>query len=71
MGHDPLEAAWVRQDIAAVHTYLGRHDEALQVLSDILTQPGFTTVPMIELDPTYDSLREDLRFQAMLEAHHE
>ncbi|MGI9234318.1 MAG: hypothetical protein ACR2RD_11855, partial [Woeseiaceae bacterium] len=68
---DALEAAWVRADIATMQVYLERHDEALTALDELLYEPGFITVPMVTLDATYDSLRQDPRFQSLLDRHRE
>lgn len=70
LDRDAQESAWVRPMIVAMDAYLGRVDKTLEGLDELLTEPAFFgTVPIVELDPTYRELREDPRFQELLDRH--
>ena len=53
-------------DLAQVYTMVGRPGEAIAVLDDRLSRSGGFTVRLLRLDPAWDPLRSDPRFQALL-----
>ncbi len=57
------------EELAAVYVRLGRQDEAIDQLEYLLTVPSYLTVACLRLDPTWDSLRDNPRFQALLGTH--
>jgi hypothetical protein len=44
----------------------GETDQALTILEHSLNTPNGITVPILKLDPLWDSLRSDSRFQALI-----
>jgi len=63
---DPLGVLDRLGDLAQVYTMVGQSREAIVVLDDCLSRSGFFTVHVLRLDPTWDPLRSDPRFQALL-----
>ena len=54
--------------LAEIYAWVGEHDEAFRLLDHLLTVPGESlTVPMLKLDPVWDPLRGDPRFQKLCE----
>jgi hypothetical protein len=46
---------------------LGETDAALALIARLLREPSGLTVPMLRVDPVWDNLRADPRFQALLD----
>jgi serine/threonine-protein kinase len=66
---DALRAIQRLQDLALVYTMVGRHDEAIAALDDLLARSGWYTVHVLRLDPRWDPLRTHPRYQALLRKH--
>jgi tetratricopeptide (TPR) repeat protein len=66
---DYLQALARLEDLALVYTMLGQPGEAIAVLDDRLSRNGSFTAHMLQLDPAWDPLRSDPRFQALLTKH--
>jgi TolB-like protein/Flp pilus assembly protein TadD len=56
-------------DLAYLYTMLGQPGEAIAVLNEVLSQSGSFTAHMVRLDPGFDPLRSDPRFQALLKKY--
>jgi tetratricopeptide (TPR) repeat protein len=75
LGYDLSPASRVAEklgrlgDLAQVYTMVGQPGEAIAVLDDKLSRTGGFTVHDLRLDPTWDPLRSDPRFQALLKKH--
>jgi len=56
---------------AEIFASLGENDAALRLLDQLLQLPAGreASVPLLRVDPAYDRLRDDLRFQRMLDRH--
>jgi serine/threonine-protein kinase len=52
--------------LAEIYAWVGEHDEAFRLLEHLLTVPNGLTVPLLKLDPIWDPLRSDPRFQALV-----
>ena len=53
--------------LAEIYAWVGEHDEAFRLLDHLLTAPNGLTVPLLKLDPVWDPLRADPRFQKLCE----
>jgi tetratricopeptide (TPR) repeat protein len=63
---DAMRAINRVQDLALVYTMVGQTDDAIATLNDLLARSGWFSVHVLRLDPTWDPLRADTRFQALL-----
>jgi serine/threonine protein kinase/tetratricopeptide (TPR) repeat protein len=63
---DALRAINRVEVLAVVYTMVERPTEAIAQLDDLLARSGWFTVHVLRLDPTWDPLRSDPRFQALL-----
>ena len=50
--------------LAQIYAWTGEFDEAFRLLDHLFVVPNGLTVPMFKLDPGWDPLRKDPRFQA-------
>ena len=55
--------------LAEIYAWTGESDEAFRLLDHLLMVPSNITIPMLKLDPAWDPLRRDPRFQALLEKY--
>ena len=55
--------------LAEIYAWVGERDEAFHLLDHLLTVPNGLTVPTLKLDPTWDPLRNDPRFQALIDKY--
>jgi serine/threonine-protein kinase len=55
--------------LAEIYAWVGEPDEAFRLLDHLLTAPNGLTVPTLKLDPAWDPLRKDPRFQALIEKY--
>jgi Flp pilus assembly protein TadD len=63
---DALRAILRVEDLAVVYTMVGSNSDATAALDDLLARSGWFTVHLLRLDSTWDPLRGDPRFQALL-----
>ena len=57
-------------DITIARAQLGQADEAISILRDLLRKPGddCITIALLRADPVWNPIRNDSRFQALVEA---
>jgi hypothetical protein len=49
--------------------HFGELDAAIDLLEGLLPAPSWLSVPVLEIDPIWDPLRDHPRFQALLEKY--
>jgi TolB-like protein/Flp pilus assembly protein TadD len=54
---------------AEIHALLGDADGAIMLLEGLLQRPSAVNVPVLKLDPLWDPIRKDPRFQALLDKY--
>ena len=54
------------EDLAAIYTVVGEHEKAIGRLEYLLSIPGELTAKFLRIDPRWDALRDNARFQALL-----
>jgi TolB-like protein/Flp pilus assembly protein TadD len=55
--------------LAQIYAWTGELDEAFRLLDHLLTVPNGVVVPILKLDPAWDPLRKDPRFQALIDKY--
>jgi tetratricopeptide (TPR) repeat protein len=67
---DAIDGATVKTWLAEIYVRVGEHEAAVDELEILLSTPGpLLTVPLLRLDPLWDPLRGNPRFQRLLEKH--
>jgi TolB-like protein/Tfp pilus assembly protein PilF len=66
---DALEGPKMTVALAQIYAWTGESDQALQLLEHSLSIPNGVTIPFLRLDPMWDPLRSDPRFQALIDRH--
>jgi serine/threonine-protein kinase len=66
---DALDGPRVTLALAQIYAWTGETDEALQLLDRSLKTPNGITVFFLKLDPVWEPLRGDPRFQALIDRH--
>jgi TolB-like protein/Flp pilus assembly protein TadD len=66
---DAVDGPKATAALAEIYSWVGEHDEAFRLLDHLLTVPNGLTVPMVKLDPVWDPLRKDPRFQALIDKY--
>ena len=65
---DAIDGVGLLQYLAGTYMLVGRRADAIATLERVLAVPSGLTVPLLRLDPTYDSLRGEPAFQRVLAA---
>ncbi|MGH7567115.1 MAG: tetratricopeptide repeat protein, partial [Gemmatimonadota bacterium] len=66
LSKDAIEAESVLDNLATIYVLVGDRDAALAVLDTLVSNPSSMGAGRLRLDPTYDSLRGDPRFDALI-----
>jgi serine/threonine-protein kinase len=66
---DAFEGPDVLIDFSWINALAGDHAVAIQELDRLLSIPSRISVTLLKIDPRWDPLRNDPRFEAMLEKH--
>jgi TolB-like protein/Tfp pilus assembly protein PilF len=59
----------ITSGVAEVHVILGNNTRAIEILDGLLNRPSSITVQMLRVNPIWDPLRNDPRFQALIEKY--
>ena len=66
---DALDGPKMTVALAQIYAWTGETDQALQLIDRSLITPNGVTVPFLALDPMWDPLRDDPRFQALIDRY--
>jgi TolB-like protein/Flp pilus assembly protein TadD len=66
---DAVDGPKATAALAQIYAWVGEHDEAFRLLDHLLAVPNGLTVPLLKLDPVWDPLRKDPRFQALIDKY--
>ena len=66
---DAFDGPQVAAALAQIYAWTGESDEAFRLLDHLLAIPNGLTVPIFKLDPAWDPLRKDPRYQALIDKY--
>jgi TolB-like protein/Flp pilus assembly protein TadD len=66
---DAFDGPEVTAELAQIYAWTGEHDQAFGLLDHLLVVPNGITIPGLKLDPIWDPLRKDPRFQALIDKY--
>jgi TolB-like protein/Flp pilus assembly protein TadD len=64
---DAFSGPELTASLAQIYAWVGEKDKALQLVDHLLQTPNGVTVSMLKLDPMWDPLRNDPRFQTLID----
>jgi TolB-like protein/Tfp pilus assembly protein PilF len=59
----------IMEGVAQVHAVVGDKGRAIEILDGLLSRPSAVTVQVLKVNPVWDPLREDPRFQALIDKY--
>jgi serine/threonine-protein kinase len=59
----------ITSGVAQVHAILGDNGRAIEILDGLLSRPSGITVQDLKVNPVWDSLRNDPRFQVLIDKY--
>lgn len=66
---DAFDGPQITAVLAQIYAWTVESDEAFRLLDHLLVVPNGITVPYLKLDPVWDPLRKDPRFQALIDKY--
>jgi len=66
---DAFDGPGMTIQLAQIYAWTGEFDQALQLIEHSLTTPAGITAALLKLDPVWDPLRKDPRFQALIDKY--
>jgi tetratricopeptide (TPR) repeat protein len=66
---DAFDGPRATATLAQIYAWTGESDEAFRLLDHLLGIPNGLTIPLLKLDPVWDPLRNDPRFQALIDKY--
>jgi serine/threonine-protein kinase len=66
---DAFAGPRITASLAQIYALTGEADEAFRLLDHLLQTPNGITVSLLKLDPAWDPLRKDPRFQALIDKY--
>jgi TolB-like protein/Tfp pilus assembly protein PilF len=64
---DAFEGPAITEGVAQVCAILGANGRAIEILDGLLNRPSYVTVHGLKVNPIWDSLRNEPRFQALID----
>jgi serine/threonine protein kinase/tetratricopeptide (TPR) repeat protein len=68
LAKDAFAAPYLQHQLARIHIVLGQQEEALDQLEPLLKIPYYLSPAWLKIDPTFDPLRGNPRFQRLVNA---
>jgi serine/threonine-protein kinase len=69
MSKDAFGGPDIMEGVAQVHAILGDNDRAIEILEGLLSRPTAITTQILKINPIWDPLRGDPRFQALIDKY--
>jgi tetratricopeptide (TPR) repeat protein len=66
---DAFDGPKITASLAEIYALTGETDEALRLIDHLLETPNGLTISLLKLDPIWDPLRNDPRFQALIDKY--
>jgi len=66
---DAFDGPGATAALAQIYAWTGESDEAFRLLDHLLSVPNGVAITMLKLDPVWDPLRKDRRFQALIDEY--
>jgi eukaryotic-like serine/threonine-protein kinase len=66
LARDALRGTYRVEDLARIHTMVGNHEASIQQLDLLLSHPSLMSVTLLRLDPRWDPLRKNPKFETLL-----
>jgi hypothetical protein len=66
---DAMDGPKITAALAQINAWTGEFDEAFRLLDHLLAIPSGLDLPMYKLDPAWDPLRKDPRYQALIDKY--
>jgi TolB-like protein len=66
---DAFDGPQCTSALAQIYAWTGESDDAFRLVDHLLTIPNGLTISMLKLDPGWDPLRKDPRFQALIDKY--
>jgi len=66
ISRDAYDGALVLQNLAQTYVWTGEKQLACDLIEKLLTQPGYISYGFLRVDPAWDPLRGDSKFESLL-----
>jgi serine/threonine-protein kinase len=66
---DAFDGPQATAALAEIYVWVGEYDDALRLIDHLLQVPSFVSVQVLKIDPMWDPLRKDPRFQALIDKY--
>ena len=66
---DAFSGPEITEGVAEVHAIIGDNDRAIEILDGLLNRPSAVTAQDLKVNPIWDPLRSDPRFQGLIDKY--
>jgi TolB-like protein/Tfp pilus assembly protein PilF len=66
---DAFDGPKITASLAEIYALTAEHDEAFRLIDHLLAVPNGLTIPILKLDPIWDPIRNDPRFQTLIDKY--